>query len=653
MRIAVPYRFSLAVLVLGTSVILAGCSGGGGARTTPRPEATTPAGDGVGTSAATPAKATFTLAIPKEVTIARRHRAPQYVSSATLSAVLVVNGGPNTYINLSAGSPACATNAQSINVCTFSAPAVIGPNTGSLTLYNGAYTGTGPSGSPLSTAANFAFTVAEGTSNVTVPLVLNAIPTSVAISESAAPPTYTTNAVGTLAITLTDASGKTIVGPGTLVDASGNPISITLSTSTTSGFTLSPDGSPADGSSTLEISDPTQDVYFVETSATPIVGTQIGVSTNSAAITSIPSSFYVQQTYAPLDYDPITITGGATAGTLQGGASPGTIAGVGANSGSPFMFSGNGATFSGCDTSPATTDAGVNSSGLLIGIVSGTSTTFEIQSPTPGTFFSCTPNGTYPSFFDASYSTMTFQPTDVSNTTPAFAGVYAYGGPCTVFDEAYSLQISEQTCSAAWSLTYDTSWLAGASAIGAYGYTNGFDGLAFIGPSGSAGATASNIGQGGELGGIAVRDGVAWALDAGLSGMVNPRIFRISPNGNADPVIGLDNPNGYGCFLPAGSAPRTMVVGEDGLLYVASGGASCSGYATGLQVYGIGNGASLGTLVTTIAPGVRVLSVATDTAGHIYFDDTSGNLYRYPSTTNLAPSASARKSGTDGAKRHN
>jgi hypothetical protein len=635
----------LAGLVLGAALVLAGCSGGGGAHTTPLPGTTTQAGSGSGTSSGKSATANFTLAIPKEITIARRHRAPQYVSSATLSGVLVVNGGAADYINLAAGSPACTTTSQSVNVCTFSAPAVIGSNRVSLTLYSGAYTGTGPSGSPLSTAANFAFTVTEGTTNVTVPLVLNAIPASVTFSESLAPPNYVTNAVGTLAVTLKDASNETIVGPGSLVDASGNPISITLSLNSNSGYALSPDGSTADDGSTLAISDPTQQVYIIATSATPLIGTEIGVTTNSSAITSIPSYTYVQQTYAPVDYDAISITSLATATTLQGGASPGSIAGVGAISGTPIIFSGNGSTFSGCTTSPAATDVGVNTSGILIGIDGGTSTTFETQNPAAGTFYTCATNGTYPSFFDGFYSTMTFAPTDASVSSPAFTGVYAYGGPCTLYDEAYETQSSGPTCSAAWSLTYDTSWLAGTSAISAYGYTIGEDGVAFINANGTAGATSPYLTAGGELGGVAVRDGVTWALDTGNTvGPVNPRMFEISANGDDNTVFELDYPGGYGCFLAAGSAPRTMVVGEDGLLYVASGGSSCSGsYATGLQVYGIGNGVSTGTLVTTIAPGVQVISVATDTAGRIYFDDSDGHLYRYPSAADETTHALHRK----------
>jgi hypothetical protein len=287
----------------------------------------------------------------------------------------------------------------------------------------------------------------------------------------------------------------------------------------------------------------------------------------------------------------------------------------------------------------------VNSSGILIGIVSGTSTTFETESAPAGTYYECTTNGTYPALPGGYYSTMTFQPTDASLYNPAFVGVSGYGGQCNIYDEAYSTYLRGPACSTAWSLTFDTSWLAGTSAIGAYGYTNGEDGVAFINANGTAGATSPYVTAGGELGGVAVRDGVTWALDAGNTvGPVNPRMFEISANGDDNTVFELDYPGGYGCFLAAGSAPRTMVVGEDGLLYVASGGSSCSGsYATGLQVYGIGNGVSTGTLVTTIAPGVQVISVATDTAGRIYFDDADGHLYRYPSAADQTTHAVHRK----------
>jgi len=243
---------------------------------------------------------------------------------------------------------------------------------------------------------------------------------------------------------------------------------------------------------------------------------------------------------------------------------------------------------------------------------------------------------------------MTFAPTDPSQTIPAFIGLEGgAGGPCRVTAEAYNLVSTDgPDCTSAWGITFDTSWLS-TTPLGAYAYTYGEDGVAIINANGSSNTVFPAVTNGGEMGGVAVRDGAVWALDAGQSGNVNPRIFLIA-NGASIPVFELDyvqGESGYGCYLPGSSAPRTMVVGEDGRLYVASGGSNCQ-YSTGLQVYGIGNGGDSlieGTLIDTIAPGVTVESLATDTAGHIYFNDASGNLYRYPSTTHHQSYAIGRK----------
>jgi hypothetical protein len=630
LRLAAALRFVSSGLVFGATVVLSGC--GGGSRAVPAVPA---ASSGVNPAATTRA-ATFSIKIPSKVTVATRGRAPQYVSEATLSGVLTINGGSPVYVNFAPGSANCASSPQGGQVCTFSAPAPIGTDTASLTLYDGGYTGTAPSGNPLSTAANFSFTVTEGQSNVTVPLVLNGIPVTVQVAQSTAPSDYAANGVGAIALTISDADGNTIVGPGTLVDASGNPISITLTTEPGSGFTLST-GTGSTAASSISISDPTQDVIIIN-GAGAVIGTQVGVATTSASITSIPSSVYVQMSYPTSDYDPISLPSSATAGSLQGGSTPGYVSGTGVISGNAMMFSGNGSTWSGCTTSPAVTDTAVANSGTrLVGIVAGSSTAYGVTSATSGTFYPCIANGLDAPTTVLNYSTMTFLP-DATGPffNPAFFGVEPYNPDCILFDESYAmLSPAGPACTAAFSLTFDTSWLATAPLVGAYGYTNGFDGASVIRQDLSATSNHPDIAQASNLGGVAVRDGVVWLFDGGYSGQT-PRLFEIAtPGGSATPISFLLP---FGCYQSANVEPRTFVIGEDGRGYIAAGGASCSG-TTGLEVINLANGS----ILTTIAPGVRVNSVATDALGHIYFDDTAGNLYRYPSTTDLSGTLATRR----------
>ncbi len=577
--------------------------------------------------------ATFSLKIPSKVTVTSRGRAPRYISASTLSGVLTINGGAAIYLNLAAGSSNCTTSSSGGYVCTFSAPAPIGSDTASLTLYDGAYTGTGPSGNPLSTAANFSFTVTEAQANVTVPLVLNGILQPL---QGSPPPDYVAGATGTILLNIEDAAGDLIVGPGTLVDASGNPISITLTTESGSGFTLSADGGLTTSSS-VSISDPTQTVTVIN-GAGAVIGTQIGISTTSTSMTSIPSSVYVQMSYPVSDFDPVTLPSSATAGTLQGGASPGYVSGTGVISGNAMIFSGNGSTWSGCTTSPAVTDTAVANSGTrLVGIVSGSTTAYGVTSATPGTFYSCIANGIDAPTTVLNYSTMTFLPDAVGPfPNPAFFGVEPYSPDCILFDEGYAmLNPSGPACTAAFSVTFDTSWLAKAPLIGAYGYTNGFDGVSVIRQDVSSSSNSSDIAQASNLGGVAVRDGVVWLFDGGYTGQ-SPRLFKIStPGASANPIAFLEP---FGCYRSASVEPRTFVIGEDGRGYIAAGASTCPG-TTGLEVIDLANGS----ILTTIAPGVLVNSVATDALGHIYFDDTSGNLYRYPSTTDLSGTLAAAR----------
>jgi hypothetical protein len=176
-------------------------------------------------SSAAPAKSTsvaIDIVLPTASTSALR-RAPAYVSGSTQSAVVTVtpSGG-------SAGTPvviACTSSS-----CSGTVNAPVGSDTFAVVLYDS----TSGSGNALSTGTTTQTIVADQTNSVN--LTFNGIVSTIALSVGASGAAGTASTIP-LTVKALDADGKTIVGPGTYVNASGAPVTIALADSDTSGAT--------------------------------------------------------------------------------------------------------------------------------------------------------------------------------------------------------------------------------------------------------------------------------------------------------------------------------------------------------------------------------------------------------------------------------
>ncbi len=199
--------FRVFACIVATALIT-GC-GGSGSPSNPIQSAMPPV------AGSRTANVTFSISVPAK-TVARR---PAYVSPSTQSASVTVtpSGG-------SAGTPV-VVNCTSVCSGTVSAP--VGSDIFAAHLYSG----TNGGGSLLSTGSLTQSIVANRANTVT--MTFNGVVASIAVSL----PTIAPGAAGSAAVTVKalDASGNTIVGPGTYVDANGNPMTISLGDSDTSG----------------------------------------------------------------------------------------------------------------------------------------------------------------------------------------------------------------------------------------------------------------------------------------------------------------------------------------------------------------------------------------------------------------------------------
>ena len=256
---------------------MAGCTSGG-TRVTPAPA------PGQGASG-TQTTARFSLTIPAAGSaVAVHRRLPAYVSSSTLSASVQVNGGAATGVDLSATSPSCTAVAGG-RACIIAAPAPVGPDTFKLLLYSGPLVANSPSGNLLSGASNFAATIAEGSANVTVPLVLGGFPANVNLRA----PGLVGRAPATvpMVVTALDAAGNTIVGPAAFIDATGSAAALTVALATSTTQLTLHDGAQA--GSSVAVGGPTDTVTLQLNAPGDVLGGVFTVE-NSASSYLLPTS---------------------------------------------------------------------------------------------------------------------------------------------------------------------------------------------------------------------------------------------------------------------------------------------------------------------------------------------------------------------------
>lgn len=232
------------------------------------------------------AAVTVRLKVPSKSS-ASGSRSPKYVSPSTQSVKLTA-GTASVAFNLS-NSTYCAAG-----VCTVSIAAPIGQDTFSLSTYDGVLDATGvPQGNLLSTAS-VAATVIAGTAN-TVNLTMNPVVASVALTTSvpwnnSTRSNFIAGTPATMSVTVNalDADNNVIVGPGSFVDRNGNPITLSIADSDTSGNTAL---------NTTSLSAPSSAPISISYNGKTFNGVYPSLSVSASGVTTVSQSLAVAGLY--------------------------------------------------------------------------------------------------------------------------------------------------------------------------------------------------------------------------------------------------------------------------------------------------------------------------------------------------------------------
>ena len=231
------YRAHLAAGLLTVGLAVSGCAGGGNAaHQTPALAAPTPS------SAPAPqaklGQASVTIKIPAAATGSAAARKPAFISasaqSLSISSYAVAGGVPTgpalatSNQNLTATSPGCVGSGPV--ECTVTVAAPIGQAAFSVAIYQG-LNQTGALLSSLPQSAATVFTIAEGSTNVVLPLILNGVPATVTVAPQVTSVNGGVSATIPLSVVAQDAGGNIIIGPGSYANA------ITLTNTDGSGST--------------------------------------------------------------------------------------------------------------------------------------------------------------------------------------------------------------------------------------------------------------------------------------------------------------------------------------------------------------------------------------------------------------------------------
>lgn len=211
---------------------LAACGGGTGSKSVP---IDTPTGSPKATSAVR-----FSFAVGGSTT-SNKARRPDYISRNTngigirwrpsggsFTGTVATPGAGNVAADVSLGSANCVTTASPARTCTVTVPATVGNDDFEITLWDSAPVGGTFGGNQLSNVVLFSQLILQNQVNA-LSFTLNGVVTSVALSLTTTSLVSGTPGTTTLNVLAKDASGNIIVAPGTYVDASGNPVTITVS----------------------------------------------------------------------------------------------------------------------------------------------------------------------------------------------------------------------------------------------------------------------------------------------------------------------------------------------------------------------------------------------------------------------------------------
>ena len=262
--------------VLLTTLALVACSGGG----TAAPPASRP------THVWPNANVNMTITIPRKGTTAAK-RIPQYISSGTQSAKIIVDGTTASEVNLLTGGPNCTTTGAGL-ACTISFSAAAGAHTFSVQLFSGALSGGHVSGGLLS-ASTFASTITAGIANVTLPLVLGGLPSRVDVMAPGLVADIT-NTVP-LIVTAYDATNAIIIGPGAYVDANGATLPLTIGTKFTNPLVTLTNGTAG---SSIAVTSPADSPTITLAAPADVLGIAFSVTLSGTAVAA-----YSTQTVVP------------------------------------------------------------------------------------------------------------------------------------------------------------------------------------------------------------------------------------------------------------------------------------------------------------------------------------------------------------------
>lgn len=216
------------------------CSGGSGSSRTipaigPTAMPTAMATYGPKTVAAT---ARFTITVPAKTVSSRK---PAYVSPSTQSVIITLTNGPGAAKSIA--SNLTPTNPNCVGVpltCTIEAPGIVGNDVFTVATYDAVQTSSSPAnpaGNLLSKATLTVNVVLNQSNLVRTPLTLNGVVDHVDLGLAS--PSTTSGAIShvIVAVNARDKQNNIIVGAGNYIDASGNPLTITVADADVTGLT--------------------------------------------------------------------------------------------------------------------------------------------------------------------------------------------------------------------------------------------------------------------------------------------------------------------------------------------------------------------------------------------------------------------------------
>ena len=521
-------------------------------------------------------------------------RSPKYVALSVLSGSIRVNGGAPSDFDLGAGSPSCVSVSGG-RACTIAVPAPPGADTFTLLLKDGPFISNLSTGTPVSAASGFAATVREGKANTSIPLVLGGVLDHGTITVVQPAAYQFTGTSGQLVVTGFDHSNGIIIAPGSYVDATGAPVTISMHVYASDAMTLSLNGAaPVVAVTTGSASD----VITIHQIAARMGSRVVAQATNNVPITA----GLVTPAYSATNIAAVANLL-ETPGPIQGGiGKQGTIAGVDGTGTDAFTY--DGSTLLSCTTSGAV-DATPSYTVPLWFITGGGLFTATNAAATPvacngaqagnGT----TASVTLTSLQDATY---TIVPGTISSACTATVQNSPLG----------SWALSGSSCTNPRYLTSDffsgaLSFIFTSSGGDEIGYSSGLN----------QPGNHVVIGGSGNISAIVADQGSIYALNTSTNALTQYG----EPPGAQLSTYPLP------AYVPACQTQpgnqRRMTLGDNGNIFIALGGAACT--QTGVLEVTVS-----GTVVHTFANITQVMSVATDKLGRIYWDDLNHELVQYP-----------------------